>query len=161
MLFNKIDLNIKQKKEIFKNARESVRYLSVEIGDRSFSKIDNLFRARDYIKKIFEKNAYEVKEESYIVHGKSKPDDIILVGAHYDTVEGTPGADDNATAVAALLEFSRLLSNFKNKKTIRFVAFTLEEPPFYKTEDMGSRRYAKGCKDRNENIELMICLEIE
>ncbi len=89
-----------------------------------------------------------------------EPDRILIVGAHYDTVEGTPGADDNASGVAVLLELARLHAETRFRKTVRFVAFTLEEPPFFRSRQMGSRVYVRGLKERGEQIEGMLCLEM-
>ena len=85
--------------------------------------------------------------------------EIILVGAHYDTVTNSPGADDNASGVAALLELSRLLSTAKPKCTLRFVAFVNEEPPFFQGDDMGSMVYSRAARRRGDDIRLMLCLE--
>jgi hypothetical protein len=103
---------------------------------------------------------------------------IIVVGAHYDTIpftsdwtgvdrgqfrprsDGTPGADDNGSGVAALLEIARLLHGDNLKKTIRFVTFANEEPPFFeKKEAMGSSVYAAQCKNRREDIRMMVSLD--
>jgi Zn-dependent M28 family amino/carboxypeptidase len=105
-------------------------------------------------------NKKEVANIIAEIPGFENPDEIVVLGAHYDTIEGTPGADDNGSAIAGLLEIYRLLSHFKFKKTIRFVAFTLEEPPFFDTELMGSMHYATLCKKRKDNIVLMVCLEM-
>jgi Zn-dependent M28 family amino/carboxypeptidase len=93
------------------------------------------------------------------IPGKTRPDEIVLVGAHYDSVSLCPGANDNGSAVAALLEISRLFSETSTSRTLRFVAFANEEPPFFKTSNMGSLVYAKQCRNREENIVAMICLE--
>ena len=93
------------------------------------------------------------------IRGKSKAEEIILVGAHYDSVSGCPGANDNGTGVAALLEISRLLHNRELNRTIRFVAFTNEEPPFFLRRDMGSKVYASRSRKRKENIVAMLALE--
>ncbi|OHD64995.1 MAG: hypothetical protein A2176_04390, partial [Spirochaetes bacterium RBG_13_51_14] len=147
-------------------------YLSVDIGERTVRKYENLERARRYIIDYFTRHGVLPTEEKYRASGKEVsniiaeirgtefPDAIILLGAHYDTVEETPGADDNGSGVAALLELFRLLSRFRFRRTIRFVAFTLEEPPFFSTELMGSMMHAKNCRKRKERIDLMICLEM-
>ena len=83
-----------------------------------------------------------------------------VLGAHYDTVLDTPGADDNATGVAGLLELLRLLRDYPNKRTIRFVAFPHEEPPYFYTHLMGSRQYAKKMKQAGENVMVMLALEM-
>lgn len=92
--------------------------------------------------------------------GQSRADEIVLLGAHYDTVPETPGADDNASAIAVLLEVARLLAGRKFRRTIRFVAFANEEPPYFHTADMGSDVHARGCRERNEKIIGMLCLEM-
>lgn len=91
-------------------------------------------------------------------------DGILIIGAHYDTVSTTPGADDNASAVAVLLELARQAARLKKehqlKENLRFVAFPLEEPPVFYTADMGSKRYVKILKQRGEKIKGMICFEM-
>jgi len=89
--------------------------------------------------------------------GKTKPNEIVIVGAHYDSVETSPGANDNGTGVAALLELSRHFTGAA--RTVRFVAFVNEEPPFFQTPEMGSRVYATACRQLGDNIRSMICLE--
>jgi Zn-dependent M28 family amino/carboxypeptidase len=83
-----------------------------------------------------------------------------VLGAHYDTVPSTPGADDNASAVAVLLEAARLMKGLQPKRTVRFVAFPCEEPPHFHTGEMGSQVYARRCRTRNERVVGMLCLEM-
>ena len=83
-------------------------------------------------------------------------DEIVVVGAHYDSVEGSPGADDNASGVAALLALARTA---KPQRTLRFIAFANEEPPYFMSSDMGSWQYARRCRKRRETIVAMLCLE--
>lgn len=85
---------------------------------------------------------------------------MIILGAHYDTMPETPGADDNASAVAMLLEVTRLMHGINCKRTVRFVAFACEEPPHFYTDTMGSQIHAGGCRQRGEHIVGMICLEM-
>jgi Zn-dependent M28 family amino/carboxypeptidase len=92
--------------------------------------------------------------------GSTQPEEIIVVGAHYDTVPGSPGADDNATGVAALLELARMLRHVDLPKTVRFVAFANEEHPGGTWESMGSYAYARSCHERKENIIAMLSLEM-
>jgi Zn-dependent M28 family amino/carboxypeptidase len=92
--------------------------------------------------------------------GTTAADQVVVVGAHYDTVPTTPGADDNASAVAVLIETARLLRDFPCRRTIRFVAFACEEPPYFFTESMGSRVHASGCRQRGEAVTAMVCLEM-
>ncbi len=162
----------REKQTVKNNTREIIHHLSVDIGERTIRKYDNLERARQYIKEYFMRYGYPPREEPYEAGGRTvynivaeipgteKPDTIIVVGAHYDTIEDTPGADDNASGIAGLLELYRLLSPLRFRKTVRFVAFTLEEPPFFSTELMGSMVYATNCRKRKENVELMVCLEM-
>src|SRR5204862_456075 len=80
---------------------------------------------------------------------------VVLVGAHYDSA-GTPGADDNGSGVAALLEITRQLAGAKLGRKLRCVAFTNEEPPFFDTDQMGSRVYAQLAAARGDRIEAML-----
>jgi len=148
-----------------------VTALADEIGQRNVFVPDKLNAAADYIRGVWEKTGYQVTAQTYIVKktpcynlvieipGKSKPDEIVLIGAHYDTVSWSPGANDNGSAVAALLELSRFFRTRSTSKTMRFVAFANEEPPFFKSRSMGSLVYAKECRKKGENIVAMICLE--
>jgi len=92
--------------------------------------------------------------------GKYNEKGILVIGAHYDTVTGTCGADDNASGIAGLLELARLTSLKPLERTIRFVAFTLEEPPFFMTHNMGSYIYAKSLKEEGIKVYGMIALEM-
>lgn len=85
--------------------------------------------------------------------------EIVLVGAHYDTVLTTPGADDNASGVAACMSLAQTFANTKHERTLRFVFFANEEPPYFQTENMGSLVYARDCKKRGEKIVAMLSLE--
>jgi Peptidase family M28 len=87
-------------------------------------------------------------------------DDIIVIGAHYDSVFDSPGADDNASGVAALLALARRFAGSSHAKTLRFVAFANEEPPHFQTPAMGSYAYARRCHERGERIEAMLSLEM-
>lgn len=92
--------------------------------------------------------------------GTSRAREIVIVGAHYDTIPSTPGADDNASAVAMLIEVARLLWQHSFQRTLRFLAFACEEPPHFYTDTMGSQVYAKRCRQRDEQVVGMICLEM-
>lgn len=162
------------------NLRRHLNKLCIEIGERDFQHPQNLQKSIDYIKKELEAMGYEVSLQevptpSFISNTKQPffniiaekkgtkfPNEIIVVGGHYDSVadHNCVGADDNASAIAVLLELARLLKDTEPEKTIRFVAFCNEEPPFFNTEYMGSYVYAKSCKDLGENIEAMFCLEM-
>jgi len=94
-----------------------------------------------------------------IAGANGKASEVVIVGAHYDAVQDCPGANDNGTGVAALIEMAKSLAHQKFARTVRFVAFTNEEPPFFRSDDMGSYRYAKSCKERGDKIVAMFSLE--
>ncbi len=160
------------RKAVYLNSRQIVRALSVYIGERHPGKAENLARAASFIAAAFKQNGSDVTYEQYKVEGQKVtnviaqirgekyPNEIILIGAHYDSVQGSSGANDNASGVAALIEIFRLLSRHGSARTVRFVAFTLEEPPYFDSDSMGSFVHAKGCKKRKENIRLMISLDM-
>jgi hypothetical protein len=150
----------------------TVRMLAETIGPRSYRDITNLAAAADFVTASLKASGFEVSFQSYEVKGHSyrniiaerrgmeQPDQVLIVGAHYDTVDGTPGADDNASGVAVLLELARLHAETRFRKTVRFAAFTLEEPPFFRSRQMGSRVYARSLKERAEQVDAMLCLEM-
>jgi len=133
---------------------------------------EGLERAEKYIRGAFEELGYEVIRQEFRASGvpsanvEALPPGFVgcdkphlIVGAHYDSAPGTPGADDNASAVAILLELARLLAGKPCAKTLRFVAYTNEEPPHFCTPTMGSVVHAKACRQRGDQISGMICLE--
>jgi Zn-dependent M28 family amino/carboxypeptidase len=93
------------------------------------------------------------------IPGGTQAQEIVLVGGHYDTVPVSPGANDNATGTAAVLELARLLAGQQRARTVRFVAFVNEEAPFFKTDAMGSRAYARRARAGGEQIVAMLSLE--
>jgi len=107
----------------------------------------------------FEALGREVRNIEVEIKGGAKPDEIIILGAHYDSVSGCPGANDNGSGVAALLELARLLRDAKPERTLRIVWFVNEEPPYYRGDDMGSRRYARRSRERGERVIVMFSLE--
>lgn len=94
------------------------------------------------------------------IRGHGRPQEIVILGAHYDTTATTPGADDNASAVAVLIEVARQFQSARPRRTIRFVAFSCEESPYFQTDSMGSQFHARNCRARNENVVGMLCLEM-
>ena len=92
--------------------------------------------------------------------GSKWSNEIILIGAHYDSVVGSPGANDNASGVAALMEISRGFRDIRPERTVRFVAFVNEEPPFFYWRQMGSMVYARAARKRSDDIRLMMSLEM-
>ncbi len=152
--------------------RAHVSHLALDIGERHVFRPDALHAAAGYIRREWAAQGYQVNSQHYLAfdvesenlevsrRGKTRPEEIIVVGAHYDTITGSPGADDNASGIAALLELSRLFAAAESARTIRFVAFVNEEPPFFFWGQMGSKVYAEAAKARGENIRLMISLEM-
>ena len=151
-----------------------VRALAGDIGERNVLTPNALARAEEYIRRVFDGSGYPVAEHTYDIpldpslavrnieveiSGTASPGDIVIIGAHYDTVPGCAGANDNTTGVAAVLELARLLSARTMDRTVRLVAFVNEEPPFFRTDLMGSRVYARRCRERDENVVAMLSLE--
>lgn len=158
------------------NLRSHVEALTKTIGERSVAKLWNLEKSALYIESFYKgintlstRESYPFRKEAVsnivadIGSGRSEYK-TFLVGAHYDSLKGTVGADDNASAVAVQLEVARVLAEVAAEKplglTVRFVSFALEEPPAYATWSMGSRVYAKKAKSERERIDGMICLEM-
>lgn len=151
--------------------RRHVEALAVEIGPRTPLDGDSLDRAAAYIRSSFEEMGLSVSEQSYDYCGKRVANIVAaparqdasafyVAGAHYDTVEGTPGADDNASAVAVLLELARRRAEAQQTLPIRFVAFTLEEPPAFSTGHQGSRFFVERCRESEERVLGAIVLEM-
>jgi Zn-dependent M28 family amino/carboxypeptidase len=152
--------------------RQVVTVLAQEIGVRSYRDIDRLKKTEHYISSQFTSFGYRVERQPFLFFGNiyhnlvaertgiSSPEKVLVVGAHYDTVPTTPGADDNASGMAGLLGLARTLADTRLSTTVRFVAFALEEPPVFRTESMGSYHYARSLKEMRENVEGMICLEM-
>lgn len=162
--------------------KNHVVLLSEKIGERAFYQQKSLNQAKDYIVKQFKESGYTPQLIEYQPQGlffesfknmpyynieavldrkKSGKPEVWIIGAHYDTAPGTPGADDNASGIAVLLETARLLAQEKLKnKEIRFVAFSTEEPPAFGTNNMGSYHYAQSLKKAGIRIKGMISLEM-
>lgn len=150
--------------------RRHVYALAGEIGPRPYWDGAGLARAEAYIRSEFEAAGLVVERRSYRFFGREVANLVgapaasrdargwYLVGAHYDTVRGTPGADDNASAVAVLLELARRFAG--SLLPLRFVAFTLEEPPAFGTPWQGSRRFCRETKRRGEQVLGAIVLEM-
>lgn len=151
--------------------RSHVLTLAGEIGERNVWQYGALQAAAGYLERELESAGYAVTGQHYMAEGKgvlnleaelpgrSATAGMIIVGAHYDSVYGSPGADDNGSGTAALLEIARLLKGRPLSRTVRFVLFVNEEPPFFKTGLMGSLVYAKRSRQRGEKIAAMLSLE--
>lgn len=148
-----------------------VGHLAERIGERNYKRPAALEAAASYIAATFGKLGYDVVSQPFTAEGQTfrnleatlpgqgRPQEIFVVGAHYDSVVATPGADDNATGTAALLELARLLKDSRLGRTLRLVAFTNEEKPFAMTPHMGSRVYARAAARRGDRIVGMFSLE--
>ncbi len=152
--------------------RRHVHTLAGDIGERNVFRPSALRAAADYIGTEWHHQGYEVTPQPYQAKGVDcmnlevsrsgtvQPEEIILIGAHYDTVRGSPGADDNGSGVAALLELSRRFTRIEPALTVRFVAFVNEEMPFFARKTMGSLVYARAARQRGDRIKLMASLEM-
>jgi Zn-dependent M28 family amino/carboxypeptidase len=162
--------------DLSQRLRRHVDLLARVIGERNIiSHPHNLELAAAYIEKIFDGLKLSTGSQPYtVMNGKAVRnidaempgtrglDEILIVGAHYDSIfmeAGCPGANDNASGVAATLEIARLLRPQSLRRAVRFVAFVNEEPPFFQTDNMGSLVYARRCRERNEKIIGMITPE--
>jgi hypothetical protein len=151
--------------------KNDVTTLAVKIGRRNFDSYQNLVAAKDFLTKELEVAGYKVREQKYKIEGKtfsnleveipgsSLSDEILVIGGHYDSAFNTPGANDNATGAAAVLTLAREFVGTKPMRTLRFVEFTNEEPPYFWTKNMGSFVYAQAAKQRDEQIVGMFSLE--
>lgn len=150
--------------------KKHVRMLSVDLSPRDAGHPRNLNRAANYIHDQFEPFADEVKEQSYTTGNMMvrniraffgpDTDERIVVGAHYDVAGPFPGADDNASGVAGLLELARLFSEEELPMKVELVSWPLEEPPYFYTRKMGSFVHAKSLKEQGINVRAMIALEM-
>jgi hypothetical protein len=157
--------------------RADVQKLAGEIGERNMWHYRQLNAAADFIENSFSLAGLRTRRDSYDMRGQachnieaevagsqrpavsSPPPSIIVIGAHYDSVFGSPGANDNGTGVAATLALARRFASIKPGHTLRFVAFVNEEPPYFLSGEMGSLVYARRCKARGDKISAMISLE--
>jgi len=163
--------NSASEKYIEENLKRHVDCLAGLIGPRFLKRPKSIQATIGYIESQWTNMGYTIERENYETQGVQATNIIIespgindkrilLLGAHYDTVYCTPGADDNASAVAVMLEVSRLLRSRKTKKRIRYVAFACEEPPHFHLGDMGSQVHARAAKKRGDHIDAMLCLEM-
>jgi len=151
--------------------RRHVALLGGTIGERHIWRPEALARAADYVERELAAAGYQVARQGFTARGLPvanlfaerrggvRADDIVLVGAHYDTVRGSPGANDNGSGVAALLELAHVLREVPLGCTVRFVAFVNEEAPFFMTRSMGSRVCARACRAAGERVVAMLSLE--
>jgi hypothetical protein len=148
---------------------------SIAAREHNIAHYDELEKVARHIEAALASFGYAVGRQEFSVDGRlvrnidatieppaQKPDpEVIVVGAHYDSALGTPGANDNGSGAAAVIELARLLRDLDHKsgKRIRFVLFVNEEPPYFMTEAMGSLRYARALAERRERVVAMYSLE--
>lgn len=151
--------------------KADVQTLGGDIGVRNIFTYDNYMAAKDFITSSFAGAGYEVTLLPFQVEGQTcfniaveisggtRSEEIVVIGAHYDSVPGSPAANDNASGVAAVLALARAFSDTSPARTLRFVAFANEEPPFFQTKGMGSLVYAKNSQEKDEQIVAMMSVE--
>jgi Iap family predicted aminopeptidase len=144
--------------------RRHVEMLAGTIGERNLPHLPQLRQAADYVRAEFRNPS----AQEFTVEGQRCEnleievrggEEIVVIGGHYDSVYGSPGANDNATGTAAVLALAHRFQDTKPARTLRFVAFVNEEPPYSYSTAMGSVMYAKRCRSRNEKIVAMLSLE--
>jgi hypothetical protein len=147
--------------------------LSESIGERRIGHADSMLRAKQHILQTVRSapnvGAQQVRvedvgadcfhAENVILEIPGRSADVVIVGAHYDSAVGAAGADDNASGVAATLEIARRLSGRRFQRTIRFVLFANEEPPYFQHAGMGSLTHAQASARRGDHIAAMLSLE--
>jgi Zn-dependent M28 family amino/carboxypeptidase len=163
------DMNNEQIKE---RLYKDVEFLTTVKPARNYGNLNSLNKVADYIRKSFTTASLKTEVQKFTVDGNEYKNIIatvgpvngprIIVGAHYDVAGNQDGADDNASAVAGLLEMARMLSQKKHqlKYRIDLVAYSLEEPPYFATENMGSAIHAKYMRDNKIEVKAMVCLEM-
>ncbi len=166
------ELRLSESEESTRQALEKhLRRLASDIGPRNHSRPESLELAADYIQQTLQNSGLTVTSQWFQSFDGNRAENIeaviqgfgagsLVVGAHYDTID-CPGANDNASGVAAMLEIASAVSRRSQQpgRSIRFVAFANEEPPYFGSKDMGSWRYAQGLRAKNEDLLGMICLE--
>lgn len=147
-----------------------VRMLAVTLAPRSYQHTDNLEAAGNYVLEEFKRYGLATDVQTFEVDGHSYRNVIarlgpaagplIVIGAHYDGCADTPGADDNASGVAGLLELARALAANPPRQSVELVAYSLEEPPFFRSQYMGSFQHAQSLAQRHREVKLMLSLEM-
>ena len=153
-----------EEKIIQENLQRDINKLAVEIGARNNYYYENLNAAANFLESSFQEAGYKVNKQEYQINnqtftnleveikGVEKPDEIVIIGGHYDTAFTSPGANDNGSGVAAVLELARRFADKKPSRTLRFVEFTNEEPPYFWTEIMVILFKRKVAKERKKMI---------
>ena len=154
-----------------KNIEAIVTHIAGSFGARNYVYYEQLNKTADFIIQTFQDLGYTVKVMLYEMEGRrfrniiaedsprAFSEEVVIIGAHYDSCFN-PGADDNASGVAGILELARLLKGERLTSKVKFIAFVNEEPPFFMTERMGSRVYARQARTKGEKIRAAIILEM-
>lgn len=158
--------------ELENRLRKHVRVIAGDIGERNLLlRPGNLEATEKYLRNKFQSYGYDPKIQEFSVKneiatnvfarlpGEIPSEGLVVIGAHYDTIRGSPGANDNASGIAALLEIARRMEGTETDRTVVFACFVNEEPPYFKTENMGSYRFAQGLAEHDKSIRAMISLE--
>ena len=146
---------------------------TIAAAEHNIAHYAELEKVAAYLEATLSSLGYTVGRQEFVADGKTVRNidvaiepagttdpEVIVVGAHYDSAEDTPGANDNASGTAAVLELARLLRDMRGaRKRIRLVLFVNEEPPYFQTASMGSLHYARALKARNERVTAMLSLE--
>lgn len=160
-----------QQRELRDALRADVQMLAGTIGERNVYQYREYLQTADFIERSLTQAGYQVQRQELTARGRTcynleseipggaQADQIVVIGAHYDTVPDCPGANDNGSGVAGLLAVARALHGTSPPRTVRLVAFANEEAPFFHTDAMGSWVYVRRCRQRNENIVAMLSLE--
>jgi len=152
--------------------RDDLNKLAGEIGERHLrGRYPQLVAAAEFLEGTLRTAGYQPRRQEFEVDsetvwnievertGLARPEEIIIVGAHYDTIPGSPGANDNGSAVVANLALARGLADVELARTLRFVFFVNEESPYHMTPAMGALRYAQACAAAGEEVVGMLALE--
>jgi hypothetical protein len=162
----------KHQQSVLVDLRRDLTRIADEIGERNLECYPALVAAAEYLEQELQATGLGVTRHTYKVMGRDChnlvaelpgrrcPDQIVVIGGHYDSASGTKGADDNGSGAVALLALARALAGKPQDRTLRFVAFTNEEPPHFMRSTMGSYVYAQECRRRKENIVAMLSLEM-
>lgn len=153
--------------------RQDVKVLTSTEKPRNYRNHAALKEVTTYIRKTFEGCTTNVETHTFKISKGPEYENVIasfgprnaerfIIGAHYDVFGDSPGADDNASGIAALLEIARLLKKETTplKHRIDLVAFALEEPPFFASADMGSAHFAKKIFDEKVKVKMMLALDM-
>jgi Zn-dependent M28 family amino/carboxypeptidase len=144
--------------------------LAGAIGERHVGRPRALEDAAAYLERVLGEYALSAARQEFVAGGQTVCNldvevagaargAMVVVGAHYDTVPGSPGADDNASGVAAVLEIARAVAQARPDRTVRCAFFVNEEPPWFQTPEMGSLHYARELRARGEEVAAMLSLE--